>query len=353
MKRNLRFTVALALAALIPSVASSAMTGDSGSAAQAAGSRQFSAEAKLPTGEPISAVIVADPADEGRARAALSSAMSRAQQFSGEFFSEGGVASRLDSLGKGEKLELSPTAFDFLQRAVTLSQQSDGFFDVAGPSPKRMFTKSDSRRIELDGATRTVSFRDSDMKLDLTKIALGFTCDLMMETIAGEGFANASASAGPVTRNIGRDIYTPWDIVVGFGERTETGAHRAYRYGVSNVSATTVTPEGLGRGLTDPINKSQVSWGDSLRSVTVIASNAMTATAFALAAYTVGPKYAMKYVTGHPSVKGIVVDGQGNLTASKGMIVEGLSYEKSVNEQTASDGGSNDLKQKEREEAAQ
>ena len=380
MKNRIHAILILLAIVALPSIASTAMTEDSTAAAAtataadtpttadtaaapviapviaavpSAGTRQFSAEAQLPTGEPITATIVGTPSDEGRAKAALSNAISRAQQFFGEFFSTGGVANQLDSLGKGKELELSPTGFEFISRAVTLGKQTDGFFDIAGPSPKHLFMKSDSRRISLNSEKRTISFKSDDMKLDLGRIALGYACDLMMETISADGFANASVSTGPVTRNIGRDIYTPWDVVVGFGETTSTGAHRAYRYGVSNVATATVSPDGIGRGLIDPLNKKEVAVADGLRSVTVIASNAMNATAFALAAYTVGPEYAMKYVMGHTSIRGIIVDGQGNLVASKNMIVEGVPYEKRMNEQTASDGGPNDQKQRELEEKSE
>ena len=372
MKNRIHATLILLAIVALPSIASTAMTEDSTAKAAAAatdtaapaaaavaaavpsaGTRQFSAEAQLSTGDAIAATIVVDPSDEGRAKAALSNAISRAQQFFGEFFSQGGVASQLDGLGKGKELELSPTGFEFISRAVTLGKQTDGFFDIAGPSPKHLFMKSDSRRISLNSGKRTISFKSDDMKLDLGRIALGYACDLMMETISADGFANANVTAGPVTRNIGRDIYTPWDVVVGFGETTSTGAHRAYRYGVSNVATATVSPDGLGRGLIDPLNKKEVSFAEGLRSVTVIASNAMNATAFALAAYTVGPEYAMKYVMGHTSIRGIIVDGQGNLVASKNMVVEGVPYEKSMNEQTASDGGPNDQKQREREEKSE
>jgi len=355
MKKTVHAALLVLAIIAIPVIASTATTKEPAAKAEpsSGGSRQFSAEAGLPGGETLSATIVASPSEEGGAKAALSAAISAAQAFYNEFFGANGVASQLEGANKGNSIELSPAGFEFMKRAVTLSKQTDGFFDIAGPSPKHLFIKSDSRRIDLNNEKRTISLKSGDIKLDLGRIALGYACDLMMDTIAGQGFGNASVTAGPITRNIGRDIYTPWDIVIGFGENTSTGTHRAYRYGVSNVAAATVTPDGLGQGLIDPLNKKEVNWNNVMRSVTVMASNATNATAFALAAYTVGPDYAMKYITGHTSIKGIVVDGQGNLTTSKNLVINGVPYEKSMTEQTASDGGPNDQRQKEREEKAE
>ena len=347
MKRHLRSLIAIAAAVLIPAAASTATPEDAGTKAQS-GSRQFTAEGTLATGQPVSITIVAAPSEESRAKAALSNAMSRAQQFYGEFFNPGGVASQMGKLDKGQSLELSATAFEFMRKARILAPQTDGFFDITGPSPRHSFMKSDWRRVKLNTTDNSVSFKSDDIKLDLKRIALGYTCDLMIEAIQGEGFQNASVAAGPVTRNVGRDIYTPWDIMVGFGETTTTGTHRAYRYGVSNVGAATVTPGDLGAGLIDPLNKKQVDWDGEIRSVTIIATDATTATGFALATYTVGPKYAMKYMTGHPAVKGIIVDGQGNLYTSKDLGMKSTPYEKS--QVVSNDGGPDDIRLKQKEE---
>jgi hypothetical protein len=62
----------------------------------------------------------------------------------------------------------------------------------------------------------------------------------------------------------------------------------------------------------------------------------------------VGPKYAMKYVMGHTAIRGIIVDNDGNLYASKELGITSVPYEKSI--RTAADGGPNDERLKEREE---
>ena len=135
------------------------------------------------------------------------------------------------------------------------------------------------------------------------------------------------------------------------GFKPKNGSVEAYRYGLSNIGAATVTPNGLGLNLIDPVTKKQVNWEGQLTSVTVIASDAMTATAFALAAYTLGPKYSIKFVRGQHSIRGVVVDGSGNLIASKDLGIDATPYEQE--RQTNADGGPDDLRQKEREEKTQ
>ena len=119
---------------------------------------------------------------------------------------------------------------------------------------------------------------------------------------------------------------------------------------VPTAAAATVTPNGLGRGLIDGRNKEPVADG-VMTSITIFANDATTATAFALAAYAVGPKHGIVYVEKHPEVKGVMVDNGGQLVASNGL----GSTNKTITNRWPAEGtnrGPNNLGQKRREEAS-
>ncbi|MFH1830039.1 MAG: FAD:protein FMN transferase [Pseudomonadota bacterium] len=351
MKITTRMLSLVAAMILIPAIASTAVTTSAAKSKTSATEEtsyqhQYSAEAQFNAGA-LTATIVASSFDEGRAQATLSRALSRAHAFDVEVAS---IEDRLNSLSKGETIELSPDMFAFISKAKDLAAITHGWFDPTAPSPKNWFIKRDWRRIKLNPESRTLSLNSNGIKFDLGRIATGFITDLMLDEIANEGFTNAMVETGTVHRNSGRDIFTPWNIIIGFGENaTSTGTYRAYRYNIKDVAAATVTPTGLGQGLTDAHNKKPVK-ANGIRSVTVFASDATTATAFALASYTLGPKHGLRYIEAHPETMCIMVDSSGTLIASKNMTIVD-SKERADIRQTEATGGPNDLRQKKHEES--
>jgi thiamine biosynthesis lipoprotein ApbE len=316
------------------------------------GRHQYGSQIPLTTGIAAQATVVASSSEAGRAQAALAAAFSRAQAFDQEFFTEGGVEAKLASLPQGQALALSPDGFEFFKRAVSLATLTGGWFDITGPSGKSFFTKKDWRRLSLDDRARTIALRSSGMAFDLRRAAAGYEADLLLDELSKQGFTDAMVQVGDVHRNIGKDIFTPWNITLEFGAGSDTeSARRALRYDIQNIAAATVNPQGMGSKLTDPLNKKVVD-ALGMRSITVFAADAMTATAFALAAYTIGPKFGLQFIEAHPETRGIMVDRGGNMLASRGLTIVAASHEQSEEQRAAAAvGGSNDLRQKEREEA--
>lgn len=363
MKKTTRILILMAvLAMLVPAVASTAVTTDKAdktaekpAPVTSSAPHQYSSQATLLQGMPIAATVVATGSESAGAQQAISSALARATTFDRELFGENGIESQLTSLQPGQKLTLPPDVYAFFRKVVDLATLTGGWFDVAGPSDKGLFTQRDWRRIHLDDATNTISFKSTGMTLDLKRAALGYEVDLALDQLIKDGYVNAMVTAGPVSRNIGRDIFTPWQIEIGFGSNPDQDAtaYRANRYRISNVAAATVTPQGLGAALIDPRNKKPVA-NAAMRSITIIAADATTATAYALAAYTVGPKFGLQFVEAHPETRGIMVDGSGNLLASRGFtIVSAPQDEQTAEQAAAATGGSNDLRQKQNEEKSE
>ncbi len=347
MKRSLLLVAAL----LVPAVASSSMTTSAADTTTTERTRrQFSAESRLPDGTPMTITVVDAAAAEGTAQAAIAAALARTGRLAGEL---GGLQTRLNALGKSEPLALSPDAFAMLERAVTLAAQTRGWFDITAPSQKAWFIARDWRRIELDPEARTITLKSDGMRFDLMRFGKGYLVDLAMAELIRHGIANARVAVGPIERNVGQDIFTPWSVRINVGDSGEAKfAHRALSYALTNVATAHVTPTGLGEGLIDARNHKPVA-NDGMRSVTTIATDAATATANGIAVYTLGTKNGIKYMLAHPEVKGIVVDDDGQLFASAGLGNANITRSPAAAPRVTYDGGSNDLRQRQREETTQ
>ena len=176
--------------------------------------------------------------------------------------------------------------------------------------------------------------------------------DLAMDEIKNRGINDAMVTVGPIQRNTGRNIFTPWNIRIDFGNSGNSKfAHRAFYYSLPNLATATVTPTGLGYNLIDAQNKKLVT-DKEVRSVTTIATDASTATANAIAVYTLGTKNGIKYMLSHPEVKGVVVDQNGDFFASTELGMENVRHNTDSSKPYVTfDGGSNDLRKKKSEEA--
>jgi len=346
-----RFSFILAaIIILIPTLASTAIS--TPTAESASDRRQFSTQTSLADGTRVYVTIIGTKATEGSSRAAMSSAISRIQRLNMSILGASGLTQKLDELDRGTPLTLTPDEYNMISKAVTLAAQTRGWFDITAPSTKGWFTRRDWRRIDLDPESNTITLKSKGMKFDLERFAKGYMVDLAMNEIKSSGIADAMVVIGPIQRNIGRDIFTPWSIAIDFGNSGDSKfAHRAFYYSLPNLATATATPAGLGQELIDAQNKKLVT-GEALRSVTTIATDASTATANAIAVYTLGAKNGIKYMLSHHEVKGVIVDQNGNFFASTELGIENVRHNTDSSKPYVTfDGGGNDLRKKKSEEA--
>lgn len=311
--------------------------------------RQFSGNFSLPNSTNVSVTVIANDTDEKSAQIAISRTLSKIKNLFDELFATGGVKEKLNQLPKNQSLQIPETSFDLISKSVTLSALTNGWFDITAVSPKSSFTQRDWRRVSLDPATHSIMFKSDAMRVDLKNIAFGYAVDVAMKLLLEAGFNDVMVEIGPVQRISGNDIFTPWNLKIPFGDEGVL-AHRAYGYNLTDISIATVTPDGLAKDLIDARSKRPINL-KMMKNITVFAADAATAVAYAISAYTIGPKFALQFIKKHPEVKGIMVDNVGNLFVSEGFELKNaqlLSTEPAVNYQ---DKGPNDIKQKEAEEA--
>lgn len=218
---------------------------------------------------------------------------------------DGGVEARLNSVKQGTPVETDGDVFALLARAKELTKLTGGWFGITAQSKNR-------HGLSLNPATHTVTVSGSDLSVDLKDITLGFLADVAIDTIRGAGFPDARVDVASIGRTIGHDIYTPWNVKIGFGGEGLNLAHRALSYNLSNTAFAAVTPDGMGRTRDqDPKN--------ALRSVTVFAGDASSAVAYAIATFAQGAKAGFRFIEMHPEIRGVIVDANGVISTSTGL----------------------------------
>jgi thiamine biosynthesis lipoprotein len=121
---------------------------------------------------------------------------------------------RLCAAPVGQPVPVSDDLWRVLERAQELSNVTDGAFDISAgqftrlwrfsrkrgelPSDTALAAASDtlgSRHLKIDPATRTVTLRAPNMRLDLGGIAKGFAADEALEVLKRAGFPRALVAA--------------------------------------------------------------------------------------------------------------------------------------------------------------
>jgi thiamine biosynthesis lipoprotein len=123
--------------------------------------------------------------------------------------------SRLNRAAARQPISVEPELFDFLQTALTYTQESGGAFDVTvGPLMKAWgFFRGEghvpsegdlavarryvgARHVQLDPAARTIAFDEPGVEIDLGGIAKGYAVDRVAALLRARQVAAALISAG-------------------------------------------------------------------------------------------------------------------------------------------------------------
>jgi len=302
--------------------------------------RQFIQNMPLSNGISATITVVGDQSEETRIQSVIGQILSDLSRLDMEINGPpNGEISKINSLSKGERLELSDELFNFISKARALAAMTGGKFDIT----------EGYKRIALDFKKKTFAFKDNDMKIDVATVWPAYLVDMAINKIVLENIANAKVEIGNVNRNVGRDIYTPWNVSVSIPNPNATNAYRAVVYSFSNKAVASQTAETMSAILNGSNEDKSVSNG--YKNVTVFGGDSMTVSAFAVALYSMGPKSAPTFVQRHPEVKGVFVDEEGNLSTSRDFQVGRPNYESEPPPIVGLDRGGNDLSQKKREEA--
>jgi FAD:protein FMN transferase len=258
--------------------------------------------------------------------------------------------SRLNATAHSGPVEVERGLFGLLELALTLSQETDGAYDVTAGAlseawgfvrgPKRVpneTTLADARartgwrHLRLDPEHRTVAFDREGIRINLGSIGKGHAIDRAVDVIRAHwwptsalvhgGQSSLYALGSPPGQLGGR-----WEIALRnpFEPETPLGTLRLRNRGLGTSGAAfqQFVVDGRVYGhLIDPRSGEPAS---GPASVTVLAPTAALADALSTAFYLLGPEAAEAYVAKHPEVGVVIVEHEPE-TRFPRLIVFGLS----------------------------
>ena len=229
--------------------------------------------------------------------------------------------------------------FTLLARSLAFSELSHGAFDITYASAghlydyRRHVRPTDAelamaraaigyRNLLLDADARTVRFGRAGMRIDLGGFAKGHAVDNGVAILARHGVRHGVVAAGGDSRMLGDRCGRPWTVGVRDPRRADDVVALLPLEDVA-VSTSGDYERYFDDGderchhLIDPrTGKSPTT----IRSVTVIAADGLTSEALSKTVFVLGVERGMQIVASVPGVDAVVVDAQGQLHYSAGLL---------------------------------
>ena len=234
---------------------------------------------------------------------------------------------------------VSDGMFGLLSRAMAFSKLSGGAFDITFASAGQLYDYRagvapdpsaladalpliDWRHLQLDPGARSVRFARPGVRIDLGGFAKGHAVDNAVLILRRLGIRNAMVAAGGDSHVMGARGDRPWTVAVRDPRRE--GAVVAL-LPLEDVSISTsgdyerfFERDGVRfHHVLDP--RTGRSPGD-VRSVTVIADDGLTTEAFSKTVFVLGVEQGLRFVEAHSGIDAVIVDAQGALHYSAGLL---------------------------------
>ena len=236
-------------------------------------------------------------------------------------------------------ITVSDGLFALLARALSFSKQTGGAFDITFASAGQLYDYRagiapdaaaladklpliDWRHVELDPATRSVRFARQGVRIDLGGFAKGHAVDNAIAILRRLGIRHAMVAAGGDSHVMGARGDRPWTVAI--RDPRHEGAVVAV-LPLEDVSISTsgdyerfFERDGVRcHHLLDPRTGRSP---DGIRSVTIIADDGLTTEAFSKTVFVLGVEEGLRFVEAHPGVDAVIVDAQGALHYSAGLL---------------------------------
>lgn len=285
-------------------------------------------------------VFVVD-AEPGKATRAIEATTKRLHELEREISSwlpDSDVA-KLNGRAGMEPFVVGEDAFELLRISKQIHAETDGAFDVtigpvwdlwpfrdsglALPSQEQLdegLTLVDASKIELDEENRTAWLPVAEMKVNLGAIGKGYAAKIAVEVMSEHGIERAAISTGGDIYLLGRKTTGPW--IVGIEHPREAGRY-VEQFVAGDVAVATsgdakrfIVRAGKRYGhILDPRTGMPAM---DCQSVTIVASDAAVADAYATAVFVMGPEAGMKWVEAHEGIESLIIDAKGNPSRSSG-----------------------------------
>lgn len=273
---------------------------------------------------------------EANARSAMEAAFAEIERVDAlvSSYRQESLVALVNREGHNRKISLDKDTFELLRSAVSMSEQSDGAFDVTiwpvsrfwgfdkgGSLPDKdaledALKKVGHKYLILDKSSNSVGFKIEGMGIDLGAIAKGWAVDRAMRVLTARGIAHAIVDAGGDLRIVGgRPGKGFWRI--GVQHPREQGE---LLLSLDLTDTAIVTSGDYERffmqggvryhHILDPATGMPAA---GCTSVTVLAPTAAEADAAATAAFVLGAERGISFLRSRPGVRGLIVDAVGAL----------------------------------------
>jgi thiamine biosynthesis lipoprotein len=246
--------------------------------------------------------------------------------------------SRVNAAAAQAPVEVSAELYALIEASLEYSRLSNGAFDITYASVGYLYdyrarqrpddravaaalSAVDYRQMKLDPQQRTVAFGRPGMRIDLGGIAKGYAVDRGIAILKLREFGRAMVNAGGDTRVIGDRFGQPWVIGIRHPDRSEEVVLR-----IPLVDAAFSTSGDYERYFDEGglryhhiIDPKTGSSPRELRSVTVIASNAIRTDGLSTTVFVLGPEAGIEFINGLTDADAIVIDAAGKVRYSRGL----------------------------------
>ncbi len=251
----------------------------------------------------------------------------------------GSELSRINREAAHRPVPLTDEMYRLVERALAFSRLSDGAFDISYAAVGRLYDyrarlRPDAatlqaaramvgwRHLHLDAHRRTLRFGLDGMCIDLGGFAKGHAVDRATALLQRRGIAHAMVSAGGDSRAIGNHRGRPWSVAIRHPRRPGDVV------AVLPLEDTSISTSGdyerffeedgqRYHHLIDPATGGSPS---GVHSATILAADGLTSEALSKAVFVLGAQRGLALVETLPGIDAVVVDAQGALRASSGLI---------------------------------
>jgi FAD:protein FMN transferase len=241
---------------------------------------------------------------------------------------------------------LTEEMFGLIERALFFSKLSGGAFDISYAAVGQLYDYRLRLRpsaaalaqaracvgyggLILDKTTRSLRFERQGMRIDLGGFAKGHAVDRAALLLQRRGIVHAIVSAGGDSRVIGDRRGRPWSVAIRDPRRA---GHNVAVLPLEDVSVST---SGDYERFFDDENQAGLNGAERVHhlidpttghspqhvhSVTVLAPDGLTSEALSKAVFVLGPQRGLALIETLADVDAVVVDAQGVLHASSGLL---------------------------------
>lgn len=262
---------------------------------------------------------------------------------------ENSQLSRLNRRALTNPQPVSPELEYLLERSLFYSHLTGGAFDITFASVGRYYDfrakqkpsdevrrevlpAVDYRRILLDKRKHTVSFTHPEVQVDLGGIAKGYAVDQAIKILQEYGVEHASVSAGGDSRVLGDRRGRPWMIGIKKPRSLPGDDEPAIVLPLQDAAVSTsgdyeryfIDPE-TGQRVHHILNPRTGQSAEGPVSVTVIGRHGIDTDALSTSVFVLGVVEGLALINGLPGFDCIIVDSQGQVHYSDGLIDPTLS----------------------------